>query len=335
MDNAFDFLKFFSDNADFITPVMLSVFVLGLSLGIAGFLDDNLFRTLVIIPAALVLYAMGFAAHPFGKELFFNLSAELLTALFALIILLFYSTFESWAIVLAVVGLFAGILLIFVNPEQQSNLFMNLSTGLIGSYLIVALIRKEWAFSPARRDRMLWANVRERAKKQTINLAEMGDYYILVLGSTDDEIKQKVDFLKDSNIDILQDNPTAEDEETALHYRLVNGKIVSTIKQPEVVLLSNQEARMRLLAYPDTVKRIYKQLQEVLQTSDEKKIESPDPALTHIEFKAQSPKVIFSDYIEKQIMLLARKWRHGEEEHLIQATDDLLEWARQMDFIKE
>ncbi|MDQ7025318.1 MAG: hypothetical protein Q9P44_07135 [Anaerolineae bacterium] len=57
--------------------------------------------------------------------------------------------------------------------------------------------------------------------------------------------------------------------------------------------------------------------------------------MTHIEFKAQSPKAIFSDYIEKQIMLLARKWRHGEDEHLIYATDELLEWAQDMKFIKD
>jgi hypothetical protein len=34
-------------------------------------------------------------------------------------------------------------------------------------------------------------------------------------------------------------------------------------------------------------------------------------------------------------MMLARKWRHGTEDHLVMATDDLLEWAREMQFIKE
>jgi hypothetical protein len=327
---------FFSERADYLMPILLSIAVLGLALGVAGWFKDNLMRTLVIIPAALVLYGMGFAANPFGKEIFFNLSAELLTALFALIILLIYNVFEGWATVLAIVAGFALLLLIFIDPNNpQANLFVNLSTGLVGAFLIVGLIRREWAFSPANRDRMLWANVRERNKKQTLNLAEMGDYYILVLGGDDDEVASKIKFLTDSNIQILNENPIAQDEETELHYRLINAKITSTVKQQEVVLLSNQEARLRLLAYPDTVKRIYRQLQEVLETSDVKTLEAADPQMNHIEFKAQSPKVIFSDYIEKQVMLLARKWRHGDDEHLQLATDDLLVWAREMQFIKE
>jgi hypothetical protein len=336
MDTLLRFVEFFSNRAEYLMPILLSITVLGLALGAAGLFKDNLFRTLMILPAALILYGMGFAAHPFGREVFFNLSAELLTALFALIILLIYNIFESWATVLAIVAGFALLLLVFIDPHnQQANLFVNLSTGLVGSFLIVGLIRREWEFSPANREKMLWANVRERHKQQTLNLAEMGDYYILVLAGDADEVAGKVNFLKESNVEILQTQPTAQDEQTALHYQLINAKIITAVKQQEVVLLSNQEARMRLLAYPDTVKRIYKQLQEVLETSDVQKLEAADPQMQHIEFKAQAPKVIFSDYLDKQIMLLARNWRHGDDEHLQLATDNLLAWAREMQFIKE
>jgi hypothetical protein len=317
-------------------PILLSITILGLSLGAAGLFKDNLFRTLTILPAALVFYGLGFAANPFGREVFFNLSAELLTALAALIILLIYSIFESWATVLAIVGLFAVALLFFIDPaNQQANLFVNLSTGLVGSFIIVGLLRREWAFSPANRDKMLWANVRERHKKQSSNLTEMGDFYILVLGGNEDEVAGKINFLKESNLTLLQDNMIQHDEETALYYQLVNGRIITAVKQADIVLLSNQEARMRLLAYPDTLKRVYKQLGEVLETSDVQKIEVSDPQMAHIEFRTQAPKVMFSEYIEQQIMALARKWRHGDDENLVYATDDLLEWAREMEFIKE
>ena len=330
-------LDFWMNNVDFLMPVLLSIFVLGVSLGIAGLFKDNLIRTVLILPAALLLYAMGFAASPFGMELFWNLSAELLTGLAALILLFLYGMFESWSAVLGTVFVSSLFLLIFVNPDQpQANLFVNLSTGLLGSFLVVGLIRREWAFSPQNRDKMLSAEMRKTRKSQAAQQDTIGDYYLLVTGADEAAVGQKVDFLKASNIETFDEQPIAHDEDTALYYQLVHGRIVTVVKEPESVLLANHEARLRILGYPDTVKRIYKQMQEVLELAGEPtKLESPDPQLANIELKANAPKVIFSDYLEKQIYMLAREWRHGDNENLSAATDHLLAWAQEMHFIKE
>ena len=336
MERLTNVLNFWTSNVDFLMPVLLSITILGLALGIAGLFKDNLIRTLVILPAAVILYGMGWAASPFGTELFFNLSAELLTALMALVIVLIYEIFEGWASTLAIVALVALVLLFFMNPERpQANLFVNLSTGLVGSFLIVGLLRREWDFSPENRAIRLQTAMRESHKAAQEAEAQMGDFFLLIFGRDEDTIVQKIDFLKTSNIDVMADKPIAHDDPTQLYYQFAGGKIITIVKEEETVFLNNQEARLRLLAYPDTVKRVYKQVQEVLEASELKSLEAPDNQLKHIEFKVQSPKVLFSDYIEEQIMLLARNWRHGDEAHLVQATDDLLAWAHEMDFIKD
>lgn len=337
MENITSFINFWTQNVEFLMPILLSIFVLGVSLGIAGLFDDNLTRTSIILPASLLLYGMGFAGSPFGRELFWNLSAELLMGLAALIILFFYNVFESWASTLGMVFISSLLLLIFLNPEQpQANLFVNLSTGLIGAFLTVGLIRKEWAFSPQNRDKMLSAEMRRTRKTQSAEQEKIGDYYVLVTGTDEAALGQKTSFLKESNIETFDEQAIAFDEETGTYYQLVHGRILTVVKEPETVLLANHEARLRVLGYPDTVKRIFRQLQEVLEVGESPaKLEAPDPHLIHMEVKTNAPKVIFSDYLEKQIFLLARAWRHGDNEHLSAATDELLEWAKEMHFIKE
>ena len=330
-------LDWYMTNTDNLTPVLLSVFIIGLSLGIVQLLDDKLMRTGLIFPVGAALLVMGFIfSGAFGRELYFNLGTEFFTALIALLIVSMATQMESWAIPLSIVAVLAFFLAFLLDPNNpQTSLGVNFATGLIGAWLTAYLIRREWSFSPDAREKRLAKAMRESRKVREKQEDMMGDYFMLISGRDEAEIKQRIDFLKSNDMLITNEGITEQDEETQLYYRLINAKIQTVVKQAETILLANQETRVQVLGYPDSVKKVFKQIDEVLDLGQQKRIEAPaDTAMVHIEFKATAPVQPYSAYLEAEIYKLAREWQYGNDEILQQATDDLLKWAKEMNLIK-
>lgn len=338
MDVIQSVLDWYMANTENFTPIVLSIFIIGLSLGIVQLLDDKLMRTALIFPVGAALLVMGFIfSGAFGRELYFDLGTEFFTALIALLIVGMANQLESWAIPLSIVAVLAFLLAFLVDPNNpQTSLGVNFATGLIGAWLTAYLIRREWSFSPDAREKRLAKAMRETRKVREKQEDMMGDYFMLISGRDEGEIKQRIDFLKSNDMLITNEGITEQDEETQLYYRLINAKIQTVVKQPATILLANQETRVQVLGYPDSVKKVFKQIDEVLDLGEQKRIEAPaDTAMVHIEFKATAPVQPYSAYLEAEIYKLARDWQYGNDEILQQATDDLLKWAKEMNLIKE
>jgi hypothetical protein len=329
-------LEFYMNNADVIQPILLSIFVLGVALGTAQLTKDNVTRTLVIVPAAIILYAMGFAAGEWGREFYLNLSTALLTGLFALLILALVSVIDSWSYTLGLIAFLAIFVLLFIDRNMlTSNLATNISGGLVAAFVTTLLIRKEWDFSPKRRDVRLSAAMRQSKKQKAKSPDADADFFVLIPGNDQEAIGQRLKFLAENNLIVMQDNPIENDQQTDTLYKLAPVKIKTTVKDQETIFLANTEARVRIIAYPDTVKKVFRQINEVLEVTEQKRIESPHNEMIHIEFKANSPQRMFSEAIEEQIFALAREWRAGPDADLQTAAGELVEWAKKMHLIRE
>jgi hypothetical protein len=329
-------LDFYLANADIIQPILLSIFVLGVALGTAQLTKDNVTRTLVIIPVAIILYGMSFSVVDWGREWYLNLSTALISSLFALLVLALVSVNDGWAYPLVIMAVCSLFLLLFIDRSNlTSNLATNLSVGLVGAYLTTLLIRKEWDFSPARRDARLSAAMRQSRKAKTKEPDSNADFFILVPGNDVEAIGQRLKFLAENNLQVLQQTPVEKDEQTDTLYQLVPARIKTVVKDQETIFLSNTEARVRIIAFPDTVKKVYKQISEVLDITEQKRIDSPHNEMIHVEFKTNSPQRMFSEEIEAQIFALAREWRGSQDPHLQTAATALVDWAKEMNFIRE
>jgi len=203
----------------------------------------------------------------------------------------------------------------------------------VGAVAAAFLIREDWEWSPQRRGQALREAIRKERKADRKAEGKTGDYYILVVGRDAADTGQKLQFLNDSNISTYDVQEAAYDKETGLTFQQVQANIVTMVKEPEVVFLSNQEARLRILAYPDSAKKLYKQLTEVVEITSQQRIEWHSDDVVHLELRANTPQQLFSQYLEKQIYDLVRQWRTSEDETLHHAIDPLLEWAREMKFV--
>lgn len=325
------------DSVEFVVvPLLLTIFILGVSLGIAQLTEEKSARGFLMIIVAGILFSMSFFPGDFGQELYVNLSAEIFSALFALVIVLLATNFESWTVPLVIASIIAAILLFFTPSDNvSSNIVVSLATGMLGAWLTAFMIRKEWAWEPKKHGTRLSNEMRKVIKEREETKAAFGDYFMLIAGSDEEAIQQRIDFLGEHDMTVVKDNPVEFDDETETYYRLVNMKIETVVKDRETLLLSNKDARVRVIGYADTTKRVYKQLGEVLVCNEQKRLESPSTDMLHLEFKTIAPQKLFSAHIEEQIFELAREWRHGDDENLQYATDALLEWGKKMQFVKE
>jgi hypothetical protein len=336
LDFYISLVNWYASVAFIVSPLLLTIFVLGVGLGIAQLTDDKLFRNFLMIVVAAILLSMSFVTSDFGRELYINLSAEIFSALFALVIVLIASSLESWTGSLIFSLMIAPILLFFMPADNvTSNMPVNLATGLLGAWLTAYMIRKEWAWDPKKHGERLSNELQKAKKEREARQAEFGDYFMLIAGKDIEEIQQRIDFLGEHDMVLMKDTPPEFDKETETYYRFVNMKIQTIVKDPDAIFLQNREARLRILGFPDTTKRIYKQISGVLPCTDQKRIESSDRDFLHLEFKTTVPQKLFSEHLEEQIFQLAREWRHSEDENLQYAVDDLLEWGKKMQFIKE
>ena len=331
-----EFISTYLSEGDKFSAISLSILIMGGYLGIALGFKDKLIKTVLILPPALIFIFFAYINDTgFSQEYYLNLGTMLLSALFAVIIVFFAETLESWLYTL--LGLAAiALLLVFVTPSDsaQTSLYLNLAVGMMGAYLIALLLRQEWKWSPEGRDEELWKSRRQELKERDQGRTEIGDYHILITDEDEGGLKQRIDFLREHNLKILKTSPVEIDQFTGAMYQIVNAKIETVVKDPDTVFLDNQEARLQLLGYPNTVKRILDQMNEVFELEKPRRLEYHEPAMVNIETKAKSPEQLFSAYLEQSLVELARDWRGSDKEHLIMATDELVAWAEKMHFIK-
>ncbi|MCA9913376.1 MAG: hypothetical protein KC496_08495 [Anaerolineae bacterium] len=315
--------------------ILLSAFALVMLGTVLFFFKDKLFHGIAVGIVAVIFFAMTFGTSPYGQELYLNLSTAMLMALVIWFIASLAEMTEGWMMPVALAALVGFVSLFLVNVEApQSSFFLNISAGLVGAVTTAFLIREDWQWSPQKRGQALREAIRKERKVDRKAEGKTGDYYILIVGRDAADTGQKLQFLHDSNIMTYDVQEPAYDKETGLTFQQVQANIVTVVKEPEVVFLSNQEARLRILAYPDSAKKLYKQLTEVLEITNQQRIEWHSEDLLHLELQANAPQQLFSQYLEKQIYSLAQEWRSSEDESLHDAIDPLLEWAKEMEFIE-
>ena len=330
--SVFDWYKL---NAFWVMPILISIFFLGLSLGVFQMTDDKFFRLAFLIPVAGVLLVLSQYISDYGAELYLNLSMEIFMTIFAVLVLALATQFESWFVPIVVVAFFALGLQLFVSPDNvATSLPLTFGTGMVGALTVTFMLRQEWAWSPVMKEKRLSAAMRKARKEQAQADAEFGDYFMLVAGQDEAYIQQKIDFLKQHDMTLIRADDAEYDEESETYYRLINVKIETVVKDVSTVLLANQETRVQILGYPDSVKRVYKQLSEVLLGREQKRIDPPQQEMLHLEFKTDVPSKLYSAILEEKVYELARTWQYGEDEHLQQATGDLMEWAKAEGLVK-
>ncbi len=329
MDTIFAITEWYEANSLILLPIFISIFVLGVSLGLFQAIGDRYIRLALLVPISAILLILSFFSGVYGAELFLNLSMQIFLTLLAVTIVSFATQVDSWFLPIVTVAI-AAVLLQFLTPLNAigSNIPTTLGTTLVGALMVAYMLRQEWAWSPVRQERRLSATMRQARKEQAEKDAAFGDFFMLIAGHDEAEIEQRIDFLKAHDMRIIRDTVPEYDEQSENFYRLVNVGINTVVKNQETVLLSNQEARIQMLGYPDTIKRLYKQYSEVIHPREQKRLESPDEQMVHLEFKADAPAKLYSAILEEKIYALAKDWQYGDDAVLQQATDELLEWAK-------
>lgn len=328
-------IDWYMANVDKMFPILFSIFILGVYLGIAQLFEDKSIRTILIVPAVLIFVFMGYAGDAFSKELFTNLSVQMLAALVAVGIVFFAGTLDNWIIPLLGTAAIAILFILISDPSApQSSFLLTLGTGCIGAYMTALSLRQEWKWSPSGQAEEVWKSLRERRKSHETEKESFGDFFILIRGDDEGEIQQRIDFLKEHDMQILMDKPSERDPETNFFYRIVHTQIQTVVKEQEAVFLNNNEARLRVLGYPDTVKRVFKQMDEVLEIQAPKRIDAPS-GLVQLEAKTVTPTQLFSDHLEDRLFELARTWRASGDTQLDYAATALIDWAKENQLIKE
>ncbi|GAB5492886.1 MAG: hypothetical protein Phog2KO_31010 [Phototrophicaceae bacterium] len=331
----FSLVEWYEINAFWVMPILISIFILGLSLAVFQLTDDRFFRLAWLIPVGISLLAFSQYIGDYGAELYLNLSMEIFMTLFAVLVLALATQFESWFVPIVIVAVLALGLQFFVSADNVgTSIPLTFSTGMVGALTITFMLRQEWAWSPVMKEKRLSSAMRKARKEQAQADAEFGDYFMLVAGRDEDYIQQKIDFLKDHDMTLIRQQEIDYDKEGETYYRLINVRIDTVVKDPSSVLLSNQEARVQLLGYPDTVKRVYKQLTEVVIGREQKRLDAPNNEMVHLEFKTDVPAKLYSSILEEKFYELARTWQYSDDEHLQQATDSLMDWAKAEGLVK-
>lgn len=330
-------LDFYTANAEIVLPILATIAILGFSLGAGMLGKDGLMRTTLVGLVALLFIALSFVdiiESPFPNELFLNIGTMLLITLVALLYSGLAKMAEDWLYpVMAVAGL-ALFSLLFVNQDNlTSDLAGNLAAVFVAAWPVAFFVRQRWQWSPEQRDRKMVAELRSSRKQKQREDLQRPDFTILVQGSDEGALQQKVTFLRESDLSILEAKSTEHDEATDVYYQMMQARVVTAVKDQETTLLDGNVAQVRILAYPDTAKRVYQQITEVLEEKERQRLDSP-PSMVHMEMHVAAPEKLFSAYLEEQIFELARRWRYGDEEHLQDATEALLDWAQEMQFIQ-
>jgi|GEM_PF-5621616 len=329
MDFITSAFEWYEINSFIVMPLLISIFIMGISLGFFQVIEDRFFRLGLLVPIGGILLAMSFFTGEYGAELYLNLSMMVFMTLLAVLIVALASQLEGWFMPIAIVGIFALSLQLFIPVNNiGSNIPVTLATSLIGALMVAFMLRQEWAWSPVQQEKRLSAAMRKTRQEQAERDEAFGDFFMLISGHDEETIGERIDFLKQHDMSIIHEDPTEFDEESENYYRLVHVKIETVVRHQEAVFLNSNEARVQILAYPDAVKMLYKQMGEVIEAREQKRVEAPEKHLMHIEFKADAPHRMYSAILEEKIYALAREWQYGEEEYLQKATDDLLEWAK-------
>lgn len=330
-------LPLYLTNADILLPIFITIFICGISLGASMLGEDRLMRTALVGVVALAFIALSFTdflENPFANELFRNLGTMFLLSLIALVYAGLAATAHDWIYpVYAATGLTIFALLFVNRDNPTSDLAGNLAAMFIAAWPAAYIVRKQWQWSPEKRERKLTAQLRSSRKQRVIDELNTPDFTVLVQGMDQGALAQKLTFLRESDLKILDSQAPQYDELADVHYQMVQAKITTAVKDQDVTLMDSNVAQLRILAYPDVAKRVYKQITEVVEENSRQRLDGP-PQLAHLQLTVQPPEQLFSEYLEQQIFELARQWRYGDDEQLGAATEALLDWAQEMHFIR-
>lgn len=325
----------YTAHIDSFPVIFISVLALVMLGTVVFFFKDKFIHAIAVGITAVIFFGLSFGTGLYGQELYLNLSTALLLALLTWFVSSLAEMTEGWIMPISLAALVGLVSVLLVNAEApQSSLFLNLGAGLVGAVVAAFLIREDWEWAPQKRGEALREAIRKERKEDRKAEGKTGDYYILIVGRDAADTGHKLQFLHDSNISTYDVQEPAYDKETGLTFQQVQANIVTMVKEPEVVFLSNNEARLRILAYPDSAKKLYKQLTEVIEITSQQRIEWHSEDMLHLELRTNAPQQLFSQYLEKQIYDLARQWRDSEDETLNQAIDPLLAWAKELEFIE-
>jgi hypothetical protein len=326
-------------------PIVFSFVILAVCASLAFYFRDESLRIALIILLALFFYWLSAdeQASIFGQEYFLNMSTELLGTIISLIVFASVMTANGWTFPVVAMIVVTMISVLTIRTDDFNNGFsLNMSTELFGAFLTTVLLNRDW----------LWAKgsdksgsllspfaewIEKRVQKQhtfSVKTSSKADYYVLIVGENEVDVADKVAWLTRSGVVVVSQSYMTHDTENKRVYQEIGLAMDTYEKQAETVTLSNQEARIRVLAYPDTAYRIHQQMTEMLECNEPKHVSTPDKELTHLEFTVQRPRFLFSDYIEKQLNLLVREWRNQPDECLVVAATHLMDWAVTMNFIK-
>jgi hypothetical protein len=327
-------------NVDLYFPVLLSIFVLGVATGFALWTNDEQMRMAILAGTGLILLGLAYWFEAaFEQEYYLNLSTEMFGVLAMLLLALFVRLSEDWMMPLGVTLICATILLFLLDRNDIGNTFpLVMSTELIGAYVALVMLRREWLWSKeAREDKLLKAMRGKPGSTKTRRAAADAetrvDFYTIIPGRDVAAVQERLAFLEAHQLRVVESSPVEQDEKTGDFYQQAGLQIKTVVVDDVSEMMANHEARIRILAYPDTAKRVYAQLSEVLDIDTTRRMDGPKD-LFHGEVIVQSPKQLFSEYLEAEIFKLVRDWRTSGDPQKEDAIEPLLEWANAMKFIK-
>jgi hypothetical protein len=338
-----DLIQAYMAHSNIYFPIAFSFIILGVSASVTFFVRSDTLRIMLIILLAGFFYWISVDGSEFEQEYFLNMSTELLGTIVSLIIFASAMTASGWTF--PMVGMIVVVLIsiLTIKTDDFNNGFsLNMSTELLGAFLTTVLLNRDWLWT---KDKdgigslldplTIWLNQRVQ-KRHTFDIKTnaQADYFVLVRGVSEAEIMEKVDWLTRSGVMVMSRGDMRYDTFNNCVYQEIGLVVDAYEKQTEAIMLSNQEARVRVLGYRDTAYRIHQQMTEVMECEEPRHASTPNKELTHLEFTTQRPRVLFSDYVATQINLLVREWRNHSDEGLSEAATHLMDWAIKMNFVK-
>lgn len=334
MDFILDFVRTYIANPEFFFPLVMSVIILFLALAVAGIVKSQVFRAILILPLAGLAYAFSTVGSPFEQAFFLNLTSEFLGALLTTIIFTSLLTSDMWTFPIVWLMVLIPSVLFTLNSGVYGNpLSLNLSTDLLGAFIVTTLIKRSWVWSGDTELDELEDESYSGSKKQNKRYQEHllhADVILTILAHRQEDLERRVAHLRNMLLVIYESTIKQSLRMSNRYSRTLLAVLDYNLPTAPP---KNGQVEILLSGASGAVQRVQRQLQEVIEiTSENTQLRTTDNSCLLQQLTVTVPDVLFSQVFTDSLQNFIQKWDNAG---LHTAADDLRQWLYDLELTTE
>jgi hypothetical protein len=278
----------FMNNLEFYVPITFSFIVVVLLGGVSFFLQNEQFRTFLLIPLALFFLVFSYSGSAFEQEFYLNMSTELFGALLTLLLFATFVTTDRWTFpVIVFVALMMLSFLFTIDFTDTSGISLNMSTELLGAMLTTVWLRRDWLWGSTKRSSFVNNRAFQQERRKNLENLDTG-FQIYISGRDEMELEYKIQHLQEQQLTLTKIGSTEYDNPAGIVSCVVEAQMATASAEQDLLLMPTDEVRVRLIGLPDSTKRAYESIKSFLVCKEQKRIDTPEKEFLHLEFRVKT-----------------------------------------------